>query len=333
MTENKYYHSLDFFRGVCGYGVAITHLYAFIYNSQIMEYISLLFVEFFFVLSGFVLYPQLKKTLNNKQNILIFYKRRWMRTIPLFLIVIFLVSILTNNLFSKDFFKYLTFTQKSFPNFLNNDYYPVAWSLSIEEFFYILFPLILINLKENNYIKYILIIFISLLVSKFFIQGFFDGNFFRTGTFFRFDAILFGFLLAEYKNKILFFKNSILLIFFILVIFYLLQNKYFILNSELGITKYIFVVLLQVISGLTMFLFIINNKFFLGKKIKSFSLIISQQTYSIYLIHIIFIYILKNLQLSLILTSIIYFFSLVIFSTLIYTFIEKPILKARPKFN
>ena len=67
MSKPKYYHSLDFFRGVCGYGVAITHLHAFIFESQLMEYFSLLFVEFFFVLSGFVLYPQLLKTINNKK--------------------------------------------------------------------------------------------------------------------------------------------------------------------------------------------------------------------------------------------------------------------------
>ena len=43
MNKTHHYYSLDFFRGVCGYGVAITHLYAFMMNSEIMEYFSLLF--------------------------------------------------------------------------------------------------------------------------------------------------------------------------------------------------------------------------------------------------------------------------------------------------
>ena len=70
MNKTHHYYSLDFFRGVCGYGVAITHLYAFMINSEIMEYFSLLFVEFFFVLSGFVLYPQLIKTINKKRFVI-----------------------------------------------------------------------------------------------------------------------------------------------------------------------------------------------------------------------------------------------------------------------
>ena len=68
MNETKHFYSLDLFRGFCGYGVAITHLQAFIFKSMQMEYLSLLFVEFFFVLSGFVLYPQLLRILNSKSN-------------------------------------------------------------------------------------------------------------------------------------------------------------------------------------------------------------------------------------------------------------------------
>ena len=333
MSKQKYYHSLDFFRGVCGYGVAITHLHAFIFESQLMEYFSLLFVEFFFVLSGFVLYPQLLKTINNKKNIILFFKRRWMRTLPLYLIIIILVSILTNNLFSNDFFKYLTFTQKFYPGFLTDDYYPVAWSLSIEEFFYILFPLILTCVNKGNFIKYTLILFLLLLISKIFFVKYFDSNFFRTGTLVRFDAILFGFLIAHFKENIIRFKKLVIFSFVSLLIIYILKNNYFILHSELGHTKYLFIILLQVLSALTMLLFIIHNRFFIGKKIKKLSLIVSRQTYSIYLMHILLIYILKHYNLSFLITNIIYFFSLIFLSSLIYNYIEKPILKLRPKLR
>ena len=64
----NYYYSLDLFRGFCGYGVAISHLYAFAYENIYMEYMSLIFAEFFFLLSGFVLYPQLIKVINNKKK-------------------------------------------------------------------------------------------------------------------------------------------------------------------------------------------------------------------------------------------------------------------------
>ena len=142
MNEKKYFYSLDLFRGFCGYGVAFCHLHAFTYKNINMEYLSLLFVEFFFVLSGFVLYPQLIKIFDNKKNLLIFYKRRWIRTLPLYIIALVIVSALTSELLSEDFFKYLFFIQKTIPNFTNNDYYPVAWSLSIEELFYLFFPIL-----------------------------------------------------------------------------------------------------------------------------------------------------------------------------------------------
>jgi len=331
MAKSQYYYSLDFFRGFCGYGVAITHLHAFIFESRIMEYFSLLFVEFFFVLSGFVLYPQLLKTINNKKNIILFFKRRWMRTLPLYFIIIILVSILTNNLFSNDFLKYLTFTQKFYPGFLTNDYYPVAWSLSIEEFFYVVFPLILTLLTKNNFIKYILIFFSIILITKIFVVDYFDANFFRTGTLIRFDAILFGFLIAHFKENITKYKKIIILAFVILVTFYVSKSNYFILNSEFETTKYLFLILLQALSALTMMLFIIFNRFFIGKKIKKISLIISRQTYSIYLIHIILIYIIRHYNLSFFLTNLSYLLSLIFISNLIYNYIEKPILKNRPK--
>ena len=104
-------------------------------KALFFEYFSFLFVEFFFILSGFVLYPQLMEVLNNKKNLIIFYKRRWLRTIPLFIFCLILISVSFGELFSFNFFKYLFFIQDFFPNFLTNNYYPVVWSLAIEEFF------------------------------------------------------------------------------------------------------------------------------------------------------------------------------------------------------
>ena len=61
-NKNNNITSLDLFRGVAGYGVAISHFYYYLFNSEKFQFYSIFFVEFFFVLSGFVLYPQLKKS-------------------------------------------------------------------------------------------------------------------------------------------------------------------------------------------------------------------------------------------------------------------------------
>ena len=255
MNKINHFYSLDLFRGFCGYGVAFCHLQAFIYKNITMEYLSLLFVEFFFVLSGFVLYPQLIKILDNKDNLFIFYKRRWIRTLPMYFISLLIVSALTNELTSHDFIKYLFFIQKIIPDFIANDYYPVAWSLSIEEFFYLLFPILILFFNRKNIITNSIIIFFIILTSKYFLTTDFDSNFFRTGTLFRFDAILLGFLLRHFYQQLIKFNLSIFTLFIISFSFYFYYQNYFILNQDLHTAKYIFIILLQIISVLLLILF------------------------------------------------------------------------------
>ena len=333
MNQKEHLYSLDLLRGFSGYGVAFCHLHAFIYNNSHLEYFSLLFVEFFFILSGFVLYPQLMQVLNNKKNLLIFYKRRWIRTLPLYFIVLIMVASIFNDEFGSDFFKYFLFIQKTLPNFLANDYYPVAWSLSIEEFFYLIFPLIIIFIGKKDFIKKIIIFFIFLILIKLFFATKVDSNFFRTGTFFRFDAILLGFLLRFFCDGILKYKFVSALFLTILLFVFYYSESYVLSNSEDYITKVAFIFLLQIISLLTLNTFILFEPLMKIDFIKNFSIIVSKQTYSVYLIHIIFIYLLEKAQLDFYITVFTYILLLFLSSSLIYKFIEKPLLKLRPKLQ
>ena len=332
MEEKNYYHSLDLFRGFCGYGVAICHLNAFVYGNEFMEYLSLIFVEFFFVLSGFVLYPQLLKVINKKKNLFIFYKRRWVRTIPLYLFTLILVSILTNHIFDVNFFKYLFLVQKFLPNFINNDYFPIAWSLSIEELFYLSFPLILIFLNHKNFLKVSIIIFISIILLKYFLSGNFNANFYRTGTFLRFDAILFGFLVSHFKFKILKYKKNIILFTIFAIFIFLLCHEFFTINNDDKDNRFLFILFMQIISALTLYFFLLLEPIFkYNNGFKKISLLISQQTYSIYLFHLILIYIFNKIEVSIYLATPIYIILLFLISSLIYNLFEKPLLKLRPK--
>jgi len=333
MNETKHFYSLDLFRGFCGYGVAITHLQAFIFKSMQMEYLSLLFVEFFFVLSGFVLYPQLLRILNSKSNLIIFYKRRWIRTLPLYIIMLFVASALTGELFSKDFLKYLFFIQKISPDFVNNDYYPVAWSLSIEELFYLLLPFLIISFNKDNIIKNMIIIFFTILILKYFFTNNFDSNFFRTGTLFRFDAILLGFLLRHFYFKLAEFKFSLIVMFIIIFSLYYFGRNYIIMMQSEHEIKYIFILMLQLLSVLFLVLFTYIEPLMKSNFIKNFSSLVSKQTYSIYLMHIIFIYLLDKVQLSQIITNLIYIPALFLSSLLIFKYIELPLLNLRPKME
>ena len=331
INKNQYFYSLDLFRGFCGYGVAICHLCAFVYGNQFLEYLSIIFVEFFFVLSGFVLYPQLLKVIDNKKNLLVFYKRRWIRTLPLYFVILILVSILTGYFFNKDFFKYFFLVQKFLPNLIHNDYYPIAWSLSIEEFFYLLFPLILIFSNKKNFIKISLFVFVFIILIKFILVDKLDANYYRTGTFLRFDAILFGFLISHFKN--IFFRYKSLIIFFLIILIttFLFGYDYFTTNKIISLNRFIFILMMQIISGLVLLTFILLEPLIKNNELKKMILLSSQQTYSIYLFHVILIYIFDKMNYSIYITMPIYLFLLFSISTMVYKYFEKPLLKLRPK--
>jgi len=116
------------------------YVYPFIYDG----------VAIFFVLSGFLIGGILIKILNKEnpsyKGLLDFWKRRWMRTLPAyFLVLIFLIFytlIFLPKNFPEGWFRFFFFTQ----NFLGHyrpGFFAEAWSLSIEEWFYLLVPLIL----------------------------------------------------------------------------------------------------------------------------------------------------------------------------------------------
>ena len=136
--------ALDLLRGLAAFSVAIPHyLILAPGGSDLAERISVLAVEVFFVLSGFVLAPQILACISDGRlgNIGIFLVRRWMRTVPPYLFALVLISVITGQLFSADFFRYSLYLQNLFAQHNSEDYYPVAWSLSIEEWFYVSFPI------------------------------------------------------------------------------------------------------------------------------------------------------------------------------------------------
>lgn len=142
MTERV--ASLDFLRGSAALAVAVPHFYMHFYpDSAIAETISILGVEAFFVLSGFVLAPQIIEFCIAKpsmRNYSIFLVRRWMRTVPPYAIALLLFSVSTHQLFSADFFRYLLYVQNLIGQHNSHDYFSIAWSLSVEEWFYLSFP-------------------------------------------------------------------------------------------------------------------------------------------------------------------------------------------------
>jgi len=107
-------------------------------------------VELFFVLSGFLIGKILFSLANNYdyKNIKIFFIRRWLRTLPnyyLFLSITVLVSVLGIRPDPiPDLIDYIFFVQNLFAP--HPFFFPEAWSLSVEEVFYVFFPVLAFGL-------------------------------------------------------------------------------------------------------------------------------------------------------------------------------------------
>jgi peptidoglycan/LPS O-acetylase OafA/YrhL len=142
---------LDLMRAVAILAVLLAH------SQYLLQYAGLpaipLFdgVDLFFVLSGFLIGGILLRTLSRQgvtPAVMIgFWRRRWLRTLPnyyLFLAINLLVAALAiPYAFAAFDWRFLLFSQNLTPFGVNHAFFPEAWSLSVEEWFYLSAPLLI----------------------------------------------------------------------------------------------------------------------------------------------------------------------------------------------
>lgn len=341
----KRYSNIDQLRFIAALSVAMSHLIISTNGSSLnLEIISSISVEVFFIISGFVLAPQILKVAKSKNinTYKVFLIRRWYRTIPLYILSLSLTSIILGQIFSFDFLKYLFFVQNFFKIIVDVDYFSISWSLSVEEWFYIIFPIFLfIFFKFYKYddqklvmFASILFIFLILLIRFININEEEWGSNVRRVVLFRLDSIVFGFILYFYKDRIkdnLF--NKIWLITSIIltsiIVFKILE-----INASKNIIFYKMIFhYIVALWGLlvVLFFYIIDKKIEKNYLIK-FNLFLGRISYSIYLFHLLIIYIISLLNISLILTIFLFLFAQIFVSSLLYYYFEKPILELRPSY-
>lgn len=143
--------SLDLFRAMAIVLVVFNHS-SILFNSHTGEYLSVfklpfiysgwVGVQLFFVLSGYLIGFQLWKELKetNSINIKTFMIKRTFRIWPLFYFVAILFLLTRGSLSGKGLYPDLYFLS----NYLNEEIIKGSWSLSVEEQFYLLTPLLLI---------------------------------------------------------------------------------------------------------------------------------------------------------------------------------------------
>ncbi len=314
-------------------------------------------VDVFFVLSGFLIGGQLIQRIEERQAInfevvSVFLKRRWLRTLPnyfLFLLInlILIYFGLIKGEINKYFITYLVFYQ----NFVKpyDFLFWESWSLSIEEWFYLLFPLILFMLykikpaffkiKHVFFSVILLFIFFPIIYRYFHVCENIDVDYWdlyiRKLVISRFDCIGIGLLGAfikfhqpihwiRYKNISFFIGCNLLLL-----MIFKFNHPY-----ELGVFFQVFYFTLIGLSILLVLPVLDNLK---NEKLpfKPFEFL-SKRSFAIYLIHIPLFQIFdnyfttkNNLEESFI--FIFYSFCLIIISNLVYKYFEKPFMDRRTK--
>ncbi len=344
--NSERYSSIDQLRFIAAITVAISHLIITSTGNNLkLEIISSIAVEVFFIISGFVLAPQiLKITRSSKINdYKIFLVRRWYRTIPLYVLSLVLTSIILNKIFTFDFLKYLFFIQNFLVIFVNIDYFSISWSLSVEEWFYIIFPLFLIlTLKTTDQIntKYIIYSTISFILIIFSLRMFlaFDENWgsgVRRIVLFRLDSIAFGFLLFFLKDKIkpFWFNQLILLLVFMILSIFLFKILKINVSQNILFSKIIFHFVVAVWGSIMVLIFYLLDKKITNILIFNTNLFLGRMSYSIYLFHLMTIYLISPLNFSLGLAILTFLILQLIISLTLYYYFEKPILNLRPNYK
>lgn len=220
-TFSKRVFGLDFLRAFALIMVLIGHLAPFVNKHLLSENQLRWFfydpMDLFFVLSGFLIGNILLKHLKEKNELTFshlkaFYKRRWFRTLPnYFLFLLINIVLIYFNLIPGELNKYLI----SFFVFCQNLIIPFdflyweSWSLSVEEWFYLLFPIgifLFLRLTKKTNESYLIPLITMILGSTLLRIFLFDETkdydlFVRKLVITRMDSIAFGLLSAFFYMR------------------------------------------------------------------------------------------------------------------------------------
>lgn len=318
-------------------------------------------VELFFVLSGYligsILLRQYVSDDFSLQSVFIFLKRRWFRTLPNYYLILLVNLGIAFFLGypSQSWYKYFYF----FQNFKTNSigFFSESWSLSVEEWTYILLPFSLFFElkfgyklpKKWTFFSTILLLIVLAHILRYFNMKNSDistmeiwNTNLKSIVIYRFDTILYGVLLAWMYQFYNHFLNTYKVYFLILAahLFFLQFVILNVLGVDIISCPVYFLVFYFTLSSLIFFLalpyfvFWKNSQFVFSKTIT----FISKTSYAVYLVHysivvVIFKYLLNQFlyQFPTGLILFIYFGVTFLLSYILYQFYEKPIMNLRDK--
>jgi peptidoglycan/LPS O-acetylase OafA/YrhL len=361
--DTKRVYGLDILRCIAILCVLFSHADMLLPDAAIHYFDDMVLdgVTIFFVLSGFLIGGILIRILEKEEasfKILFnFWKRRWFRTLPNYFLILMVLTIL-GLLFTDGFTvwsikRYFFFSQNLFsPHPVL--FFPEAWSLSIEEWFYLLIPaavffIIAIKLfdKKRAVIIVALIVLIAVTLFRLYryihlpIQNYNDWDLIlRKQVFTRLDSLMYGvigaYIAQYYKASWIKYKMELL----IAGIFILMVAQLFYLKLRYHPGFYLCVFSFSINSLATLFLLPFLSELKQGKGLL-FRLItyMSLISYSAYLINLslIKVWILDNIDLTSLLIYgavikyVLFWILTILLSILIYKYYEVPLTNLRDK--
>jgi peptidoglycan/LPS O-acetylase OafA/YrhL len=134
-------------------------------------------VDLFFVLSGTLIGSQLLKTYASGRtpSVGLFYMRRAFRIIPVYFVVLalyFCIPVFREAKGIQPFWQFLTFTENLLIDYPHNPAFSHAWSLCVEEHFYLLFPLLAWALMRRPSMRKMVAVCVLIVTAGMFLRGY-----------------------------------------------------------------------------------------------------------------------------------------------------------------
>lgn len=169
---------LDTLRAAAIILVFMYHYMVFISNKPTFGFlgsIGWVGVDLFFVLSGYLIGHQIFSAIANKRtfSFKIFYYRRFLRTLPNYLFILglyFLIPGFREQPLLPPLWKFITFTQNF--GLQTGTSFSHAWSLCIEEQFYLILPIFALIIVYKKLTQSGWIVLLSLLIAGMILRGF-----------------------------------------------------------------------------------------------------------------------------------------------------------------
>lgn len=363
--EKNRLYGLDILRALAVLFVVLGHGSKLLFPTinRLTFYVEFDGVAIFFVLSGFLIGGILIKVLEKEQasykTLFNFWVRRWFRTLPNYFLVL-LVLLILSYLFIDGFapfagYKYFLFTQNLYTP--HPAWFPEAWSLSVEEWFYLLVPVIVFGLVgmckviTNKAVLwtsiFVLVLMTLIRVYRYVeipVHSFEDWDaIFRRQVLTRLDSLMFGLIGAyiSYYHKQLWIKHKTPLFILGIVLFLLIKYADRYHMHTFGLYQCVFSFSLASFATLILLPFLSQLKSGKGVVFKSFTYI-SLISYSMYLLHFSVIqkWIINNLDLGVLpayarisAKYVLYWVLTILISLLMFKYFERPIMKLRERFS